>query len=673
MGLSRKSLFVAAGISVLTGCSDTVVVGSDGGQKEFSVPGTPNPQWWKASPSQNWGDSQQMAFWFAPQGSWMVPYDWFVVLEQTKDQTRFADNAHMTQLGYIPWGKDADWNPDALPIGFTRSPWTAPDDGSAPVSWLGPNCSACHTAKITYKGTSSTIVNGAPSRGDFLRLNYEIEDALVKTVCDAPKFSRFLAAVNARIGHETVKGVSQETEDSLRKKMKQEIDYLARYIDNNLLGKDAGISQSIADTIEPDGKCKPASNFKSIAEYADKIGKISEVRAKLIQKKSAETNTPPGGRDPWVTILPNKELMASVPVLPGKARVDAVGAIFNEVAAVAIDAPENIKLANAPVRYPYLWGTPQSAVVQWSGFANNDEFAGPLGRNAGEVLGVHGRVNVPPYDPKKQTEPYTHLQENDPTLGYSSSILMGNIGQIERWLSQLSTPAWPGFLPAIDPALRDRGEAIFSGNAVNGVKCVSCHENVRDSKKEFYRPTLIQTSVIGTDAMMVDNLALKVNPATLAPWSGGKLQPTPLPDRFSALEALAGKAVLGKVLTAVPSALHSDIYSGPKQDAFDARSYKARPLYGIWAAAPYLHNGSVASLKELLTPEGERKAAFKVGSTEYDPDAVGYSADSCIPGSEDCLDTTLPGNRNTGHSGTAYGTELPDQDRKALLEYLKSL
>jgi hypothetical protein len=97
--------------------------------------------------------------------------------------------------------------------------------------------------------------------------------------------------------------------------------------------------------------------------------------------------------------------------------------------------------------------------------------------------------------------------------------------------------------------------------------------------------------------------------------------------------------------------------------------YKARPLDGIWATAPYLHNGSVPTLADLLTPPAERPEVFRVGSHELDPIKVGFA--SAPTGEEEFVfDTKIDGNRNGGHP---YGTALPDADKAALLEYLKSL
>jgi hypothetical protein len=94
--------------------------------------------------------------------------------------------------------------------------------------------------------------------------------------------------------------------------------------------------------------------------------------------------------------------------------------------------------------------------------------------------------------------------------------------------------------------------------------------------------------------------------------------------------------------------------------------YKARPLNGIWATAPYLHNGSVPNLVELLKPAAERAPTFHVGSREYDPVNVGFKDDPAQP----LFDTSVPGNSNKGHS---FAAPLSNEERRDLLEYLKSL
>lgn len=114
--------------------------------------------------------------------------------------------------------------------------------------------------------------------------------------------------------------------------------------------------------------------------------------------------------------------------------------------------------------------------------------------------------------------------------------------------------------------------------------------------------------------------------------------------------------------------------------------YTSQPLDGIWARAPYLHNGSVPSMWDLLTPEDKRPVAFELGVDVYDQARMGFQAERLEPagdgfvtsdgtpyeGEHFVLDTRLRGNANSGHTGPRYGTDLGDGERRALIEYLKT-
>jgi mono/diheme cytochrome c family protein len=122
--------------------------------------------------------------------------------------------------------------------------------------------------------------------------------------------------------------------------------------------------------------------------------------------------------------------------------------------------------------------------------------------------------------------------------------------------------------------------------------------------------------------------------------------------------------------------------------------YKPRPLAGVWATAPFLHNGSVPTLYQMLLPPEKRDTRFFVGRREYDPKQVGYVTAPDADGDEDgfWLDTSLKGNHNSGHAFAAdpalwekhkadpkanplpkgvIGPEFTDEQRYALIEYLK--
>jgi hypothetical protein len=98
-------------------------------------------------------------------------------------------------------------------------------------------------------------------------------------------------------------------------------------------------------------------------------------------------------------------------------------------------------------------------------------------------------------------------------------------------------------------------------------------------------------------------------------------------------------------------------------------AYAARVLTGIWAAGPYLHNGSVPTLWELLKPPAERMTRFAVGHREFDPVRVGLDT-AAAPGRAMFQVNDRNGNGNGGHD---YGTALPEADRWALIEYMKTL
>ncbi|MCY1432981.1 hypothetical protein D9M71_489990 [compost metagenome] len=110
----------------------------------------------------------------------------------------------------------------------------------------------------------------------------------------------------------------------------------------------------------------------------------------------------------------------------------------------------------------------------------------------------------------------------------------------------------------------------------------------------------------------------------------------------------------------------------------ELRAYKARPLDGIWATPPYLHNGSVPNLFQLLSPVAERDSQFYVGTFEYDPKFVGYRTER-FPGGF-LYKTSVTGNSNRGHEfrdgcrkDGVIGRALSPEERWALVEYLKVL
>jgi hypothetical protein len=104
--------------------------------------------------------------------------------------------------------------------------------------------------------------------------------------------------------------------------------------------------------------------------------------------------------------------------------------------------------------------------------------------------------------------------------------------------------------------------------------------------------------------------------------------------------------------------------------------YKARPLHGIWATAPFLHNGSVPNLYELLSPYNERSKTFDVGSYMFDPVKVGMVTNVA---NFTKFDVSLKGSSNSGHifddvknMEGVIGRKLSEEEKYAIIEFLKS-
>jgi len=340
------------------------------------------------------------------------------------------------------------------------------------------------------------------------------------------------------------------------------------------------------------------------------------------------------------------------PVRYGPGRLDAFGQIFNAVAVEFLGVPGNLRVPDAPVSYPVMWDASHLDLVQWNGSAPNAG-PGPLLQNVTTALAVYGSLDI---------------RGKDELAGYPSSVDFKHLGQIQNWFYKLRAPRWPeAVLGKLDGAKLARGASLYSA------QCQGCHAlSDRNNPKRQLKSTLTPLDVVGTDPKMVRNfLDAKVS---TGPWQGRKVAVV-AGDKFGAqaqsIDLVAHAAIsatLRHPLSAIKDAAGSwhTVYKAGIAKHPDY--YKARPLSGIWASAPYLHNGSVPSLSELLKPPPARVASFHVGSREFDPALVGLST---AEGANTMLfDTTQAGNGNAGHE---FGTKLTDAEKADLLEYLKSL
>lgn len=337
----------------------------------------------------------------------------------------------------------------------------------------------------------------------------------------------------------------------------------------------------------------------------------------------------------------------------GRGRLDAFGQIFNAVTVSFLGIEENRRDPDAPVSYPVLWDAPHMDLVQWNASAPNAG-PGPLIQNATTALAVFGDLDI---------------HHNDHGLGYKSSIEISNLGPIQdRWY-KLTSPQWPTqVLGALNTDLVAQGKTLYADN------CLACHAlSDRNDPDRMIKATKVSLDQVGTDPTMVDNFL--GNQAQTGDFEGRKLLFAAGPEFGATAPAikLVAHATIGALLDHPLAATMQGVLSAHKvKDApidDDPRYYKARPLSGIWASAPYLHNGSVPTLAEMLSPE-KRRNQFAVGKVEFDPVNVGLSDEVLAADQVSDFDTRLPGNSNAGH---LFGTHLSPDEKAALIEYLKSL
>jgi mono/diheme cytochrome c family protein len=310
----------------------------------------------------------------------------------------------------------------------------------------------------------------------------------------------------------------------------------------------------------------------------------------------------------------------------------------------------------------------------------------PMVRNAGESLGVSAELNL-----------------TDPSKGlYKSSVDVESLFDMEQMIKGntqpsakdgfpgLRSPKWPNdILPAIDQKLADKGAELYKTH------CEGCHRppvssaafwdfNNKDwwtrnqAGEAILKVENIPISHIGTDPAQAadmlartvavpENLGIKSSSFALAL---GELVEKTVNTIFDEKKPPVGPEARKRIDGYMPNELRADL------------AYKVRPLNGVWATPPYLHNGSVPTIDDLLGDPEKRPAKFYLGSREYDPVKLGYRTDPIANGFE--FDTSIRGNSNRGHEFRkdydknkeikgVIGPELPADDRKALIEYLKTL
>ena len=571
--------------------------------------------------AQGWSAADRETFYTTSQGSHLMPYAWFKALRRTDVDEPFAADK-LQRYGYLAHDVSPA-NPEGLPIGFIV-------DGPVASGELGLTCAACHTGQLEY--TQGGIVHalridGAPAKADAQQFLTDLLAASRATLAESARFDAFAKAV---------------------------------------LG--------------------PGYTAAKAAQVKDGFGK-------WVAQFGEFTDISLPAASPW-----------------GPGRLDAFGMIFNRVAAGDLGIRDNYKVADAPVRYPFLWNASRQDRTQWNGGIHNGLYIQALGRNTGEVLGVFADFAPRRLVPPTPLAPAIIDFKNN-------SIDFAGLQTLEEKIAVLRPPPWPREIFGLDEQLAAKGKPLFDAN------CGGCHA----AQASLDLPGLWRTPIlaVGTDPKMLINSQRTSEPGLLMgalmppPAMGARIgdpaktadllatlvmgsllaeafvPPVPSPTKlaqsgvFRALRKdlaehfpgenldtlldpkLSARAKLDALveLKAFIDARLSNMFSPPP--VADGAAYESRVLNGVWAVAPYLHNGSVPNLWELMRPAKDRKSSFMVGSRIFDPKNVGYATDE-LPFKTGAF-VADPANANgNGNGGHEFGAGLTDDERWAIIEYMKT-
>jgi len=343
----------------------------------------------------------------------------------------------------------------------------------------------------------------------------------------------------------------------------------------------------------------------------------------------------------------------------GPGRMDAVNGIANTIFADALKIPSNARPLDAPVNYPHLWDMWLFDYMQYNASARQ-----PMGRDMAEAIGQPGVVEL--------LDPVTGELHPEPRR-WKTLLRPHGLYELRNVLDDLQPPAWPEHvLGKIDRKLASKGKVLFEANCASchGIKLIKGTRNEKSGNPTEWHVPVVLLEHIGTDPTHALNFSRNT-------YDGTKLGLTKETRVQHAISALLGPMKRQAYLDAgIPESEwpRFDGYGRPNTEDPAACGYKARPLAGVWATAPFLHNGSVPTVYDLLSDV--RPARFHIGNPEYDPRKLGFSTAKSARAM--LLDTSLKGNGNGGHWFTSQpsragriGPKLQEQEKYAIIEYLK--
>jgi hypothetical protein len=655
---------------------------------------------------QGWSANDSLWYYNTTQGSALMPYDFFIALEQSDSTEPFRANSLIDKYRYLPQ-KPTFFNPDGLPVGFVKESYKGND-------YIGYTCAACHTGQVNYKGHALRI-DGGPAMADMVGFLTDLQKSLEITMTDSEKNQRFVARVLELNNTYSNAGTVQADLKRWARKIRL-------YNNINLSSVEYGYAR-----LDAFGRI-----YNRVLEHVISRRQLRDVLLGVTKAGDDDTNlltavqVDKALEDISETIIGDLQFAKIIDrLMSTKEGYPALGMNdMNRIKALIFNEP------NAPVSYPFLWDIVQSDYVQWNGLASNAG-VGPIGRNTGEVIGVFGILDWTAHKRGwSLSSIITGQKSKSYQIDFTSSIDLVNLSRLESHLASLTSPVWP--TRKADNPQQQIAKAIFDklpewqidstkvrrGRALYARYCESCHEVIdRTDRDRIVVANMSNIEVMGTDRAMAENsvnykgysgnfkntyqtesvgaLVIKDRAPVvqiLTAATMGEVATEPDPDKWWPHRALDWLYMMAKSF--FDNQIKASVKSGDYLPDTTAKpyqsllSYKARSLNGIWATAPYLHNGSVPSIYDLLLPvkrDGDpadglyRPGEFKVGSREFDPIKIGLRTE----GYEGfTFKASKRGDFNNGHEyGTAHAPAvngeklqpLTDEERWDLVEYIKTL
>jgi hypothetical protein len=559
-------------------------------------------------------------FYHLAEGSEVFPLDWLRAAKKKGSDRLFLDD--MERFGLLP---DPD-SEEKLPVGLTA----AETRGLTRLGkMVGINCAACHVGQIAFKRKSLRI-DGAPNLFDgnmFFTELVEAGEGILSSPLELIGFLHRLHAQSTRSSKGSV--VSRLLAHLAEEESELQAALLAR-IDRVL--KETRRAPKASWALEPGAGGTDEANRKKLLEGVQ-VGELPPLVEKASQKDSPLRTE---GEDKQKSAVQGtiEEVVVTVRLLEarlkflknlahigkgkpdwGFGRVDA----FGSVRALYFE-PDYVP--NGPVSYPHIWAFDRNPWFHYDGNTTS-----VLQRNLGQALGV-GAI----FEDKT----------------YTSTLRPIDSDRLEQLARKIKVPAWPAdFLGPLDQGRIQRGAAHFKKH------CVACHGLTRPTETAPDR--LDDLKVIGTDVQRATAVTADL-PRTGKPFYN---------DLAVVLDKVTKKALED---SKVPPERQKEFEHGRPVEWRTTRKYAVRPLWGVWATAPYLHNGSVPTLHDLLRPAKERPRTFPLGQRDFDPVKVGYATKVEKP--RFTFDVSKVGNANSGHE---YGVSLSETERLELIEFLKTL